>query len=418
MLKKEEMSFTTPDSTQNIKNRGLFFSRLPRSYISFLFGLFISRLGDSLYIFAIPWISYEITRSAVVMGSMYAISVLPIILFGPIVGVFVDRWDRRKLMITTDVLRAFLIGLIPILHLMGHLQLWHLYVISFILTVLSLMFDVSTVTSIPNIVGKKLTEANAMYQLVNQSADLAGPIVAGCFIALVGGYNTLWLDVISFGATILVVLRLKNLGKNVTSSHVGSVLREMKDGLRWLICDRLNLTLSLQAMVGNFGASAAFATLMYYLLSTLSLDSQQSSINYSLIGAGGLLGSLIAVPLEKLFRRGILIPLLLTVGVIGCSLATMSNYWLVPGIALGIVTTCNTAWNAIVQSIRQETVPSEMLGRVLGFSRVFTRLAMPLGAMVGGLISNSFSPVAVFAVAAIAKVLEVVIALASPIRKL
>jgi hypothetical protein len=90
----------------------------------------------------------------------------------------------------------------------------------------------------------------------------------------------------------------------------------------------------------------------------------------------------------------------------------------VPGIAFGIMATCNTAWNAIVQSIRQETVPSEMLGRVLGFSRVFTRLAMPMGAMVGGVLSNSFNPVIVFALASVAKVVEVVIALSSPMRKL
>jgi len=129
-------------------------------------------------------------------------------------------------------------------------------------------------------------------------------------------------------------------------------------------------------------------------------------------------GSIIAVPLERYFRRGVLIPSLLIVGTCGFLYALVTRFWLGPGIAFGIVAICNVAWNTLVASIRQKTVPSDMLGRVLGFSRVFTRLAMPLGTMVGSLVSNSISPVAVFAIAAISKGVEVLIALSSPIRKL
>ena len=163
--------------------------------------------------------------------------------------------------------------------------------------------------------------------------------------------------------------------------------------------DWLNIALSLQAMVGNFGASAVLGVLMYYLLSTLNLTSAQSGYNYTLIGIGGLLGSLIAVPLEKKFRRGVLIPLLLFLGALGLTFALWSTYWLAPGIAFGIAMTCNITWNTIVTSIRQETVPSNLQGRVLGFSRVLTRLSMPLGALVGGIIS-AYNPVFIFALVA------------------
>ena len=83
-------------------------------------------------------------------------------------------------------------------------------------------------------------------------------------------------------------------------------------------------------MIGNFGASAVLGIFMYYLLSTLHLTPEQSGVNYSLIGIGGLLGSLIAVPLEKRLQRGILIPLLLFVGAIGLTFALWSTYWLAP----------------------------------------------------------------------------------------
>lgn len=125
--------------------------KLPFVYLRFLLGMFIPRLGDSLFAFAIPWISYELTQSSIVMGSMYAVSVLPIVLFGPVAGSLVDRWDRKQLMLFTDIARALLVAAIPLLHYADVLELWHLYAISFVLTILSLMFDVSVVAIIPSL---------------------------------------------------------------------------------------------------------------------------------------------------------------------------------------------------------------------------------------------------------------------------
>ncbi|MGF1438278.1 MFS transporter [Bacillus thuringiensis] len=396
-------------------------THLSRTYVIFIVGLLISRIGDSLYTFALPWIAYELTGSAIIMSSLFATGVLPIVLFGPIVGALVDRWDRRKLMWIADLGCMILVIFIPILHILGLLQLWHLYVVSFILAILSMLFDVATITVIPHIAGQSLTRANSAYQMVNQIASLAGPALAGIIIAIIGGFNALWINVLSFVATLIAVLLLPKVEKNKFIDKPGNLLRnignEMKEGFKWLINDRLNLALSLQAMVGNFGASAILGALMYYLLSTLHLSTEQSGFNYTLIGVGGLLGSIIVVPLEQRFRRGVLIPVLLGIGVIGLTYAIWSKSWLAPGIAFGIAMTCNIAWNTLVASVRQETVPTNMQGRVLGFSRMLTRLAMPLGALVGGIISD-FNPVAIFILASATKMIEVIIALISPIRKL
>ncbi|MGE7881569.1 MFS transporter [Bacillus sp. NPDC094077] len=392
-----------------------------KEYKIFIFGLFISRIGDSLYTFALPWIAYQLTGSAVIMSSLFAINVLPIVIFGPVVGVVVDRYDRRTLLWIADITSIFLVSLVPILHLLHLLEIWHLYVITFILAVMSMLFDVTTVTVIPQIAGATLTKANSLYQMVNQLSSLFGPMLAGLFISFIGGFQVLWINVLSFIATLIAVLLLPSIktlnSKNNEKNTVQNILADLFDGFKWLKKDRLNIALSLQAMVGNFGASAVLGVLMYYLLSTLHLTSEQSSFNYTFIGIGGLLGSLIAIPLEKRLRRGVLIPLLLFTGTLGLTIALWSTYWLAPGIAFGIAMTCNIAWNTIVTSVRQETVPSNMQGRVLGFSRVLTRLAMPLGALVGGIIS-AYNPVFVFALAAFTKLIEVFIALFSPIRKL
>ncbi|WBO90928.1 MFS transporter [Bacillus tropicus] len=392
-----------------------------KEYKIFILGLLISRIGDSLYTFALPWIAYQLTGSAVIMSSLFAINVLPIVLFGPLVGVMIDRYDRKKLLWIVDITNIILVSFVPILHTLHLLEVWHLYVITFILAVMSMLFDVTTITVIPHIAGASLTKANSLYQMVNQLASLFGPMIAGVFISFIGGFHVLWINVLSFIATLIAVMMLPSIkNKNKRTEDKNSfqnILTDLFDGFKWLKKDQLNISLSLQAMVGNFGASAVLGVLMYYLLSTLHLTSAQSGYNYTLIGIGGLLGSFIAVPLEKKFRRGLLIPLLLLLGTFGLTIALWSTYWLAPGIAFGIAMTCNIAWNTIVASVRQETVPSNMQGRVLGFSRVLTRLAMPLGALVGGIIS-AYNPVFVFALAAFTKLVEVFIALYSPIRKL
>lgn len=394
-------------------------TQLTPQFLIFLVGQLISKLGDALYTFAIPWISYELTHSVIVMGSMYVVSVLPIVLFGPIVGVFVDHWNRRRLIMFADIARAIIVALIPFMQILGLLQLWQLYVLSFLLAGLSLLFDVSIAAFIPNIVGNKnLTKANASYQLINQAGDLIGPLFAGIMITTLGGYRTLWLDIVSFAGTLWAIWRIQNFEKPVVKIGLSDIFNQMKDGLHFLTHDRLNFSFSLQAMIENFGYSTAYGVLMFYLLSTLQLNATQISYNYSLIGLGGLVGSIIVIPLERYFRRGVLIPMLLIVGTCGFLYALVTKLWLGPGIAFGIVTICNVAWNTLVTSVRQETVPSNMLGRVLSFSRVFTRLAMPIGIMVGSLVSDSINPVAVFAVAALSKGVEVLIALCSPIRKL
>ena len=390
-----------------------------KEYKIFIFGLLISRIGDSLYTFALPWIAYQLTSSAVIMSSLFAINVLPIVLFCPLVGVIIDRYDRKKLLLVANITNIILVSLVPILHSLHLLEIWHLYIITFMLAVMSMLFDVTTVTVIPQIAGASLTKANSFYQMVNQLASLFGPMIAGVFISFIGGFHILWINVLSFIATLIAVMMLPSIKNNRTEdkNSFQNILIDLFAGFKWLKKDQLNIALSLQAMVGNFGASAVLGVLMYYLLSTLHLTSTQSGYNYTLIGIGGLLGSLIAVPLDNKFRRGILIPLLLLLGALGLTIALWSTYWLAPGIAFGIAMTCNIAWNTIVATVRQETVPSNMQGRVLGFSRVLTRLAMPLGALVGGIIS-AYNPVYVFALAAFTKLLEVFIALCSPIRKL
>lgn len=397
------------------------FIQLPGAFAAFLGGLTISKLGDAIYTFALPWIAYELTHSPVVMGTLFAVEILPILLFGAFAGAYVDRTDRRKLMLWADGIRAGLVASIPALQGLGLLQLWYLYLAAFALALVSLAFDVSTTAVIPQMAsegGAPLTKANAAHQLAMQVASMAGPALAGLLIAVVGGFQSLWVDALSFGGTFLVLLRMPAFHLERCCAEVQSVLRGITEGFRWFRGNKVIQMLALQAATGNFGFGLVTAVLMYYLRDGLGLSAEVSGLNYAMLGVGGILGSIAVVPLARRYRKGVLYPAMLSVGFLGLLvLATVRAPW-APGLGFGIVAACDTAWVVLSTSVRQELIPGHLMGRVLSFSRLLSTAAMPVGAVLGGFLMTAFDPTWVFLLAAAFKGAEVLIARFSAIHTL
>jgi MFS family permease len=392
---------------------------LSRPFVAYLGSSFISQSGDKLCALALPWIAYELSRSALVLGTLYATEVVPVLVIGALAGVYVDRLDRRRVLLSTDLLRAALLALLPVLALLGFLRLWELYVVTFALALLALANEVTLIAVTPELARSDNTRANAAFQFVSQGAEFAGPALAGVAIALLGGFTTLWLDVLSFGATFLVMWRLPRFQQQLRPAAPDRhVLSELREGLRWLWNAPVIKLLSVQAMLGNLGLGMISSVLLYYLRTSLSLSAQLSGLDYAMVGVGGLLGSLVIVPLSRRFRRGTLYPALLSCGFLGRASMAALSWWWIPGLSLGIVAGCDVAWIILSTSVRQERIPAQLMGRVLSFSRLLSNAAMPLGAVIGGLLAERYDPRLVFALAALTKGGEALIARFSAIHEL
>ncbi len=388
----------------------------PRPFTPFLAGLTISKLGDSLYAFAIPWIAYELTHSSVSMGSLFAVEILPVLFFGAVIGVYIDRWDRRKLLMLMDVGRMLVVISIPLLQTIGLLEIWYLYIAAFALSFMTLGFDVTTTAIMPEIAQGNLTRANARHQTVMQLASMLGPMVAGGLITFLGGFQTLWLDAFSFVGTLIVVMGMPALAQS--QRNTGSFIQEMREGLQWLYHNSVISILSVQAAIGNFGFGMVSAIFMFYLRDTLQISAHLSGINYAMLGLGGFLGSLAIVPLSQKYRRGVLYPLILLFGMSGLLLMAGVRLWWTAGFGFGMVSACNVAWVVLSTSVRQEYIPEYLFGRVLSLSRMLSLAAMPIGAMIGGWLVVDHDPMWIFLIAAGCKTIEFGIARFSSISKL
>jgi Na+/melibiose symporter-like transporter len=244
-------------------------------------------------------------------------------------------------------------------------------------------------------------------------------VVAGLLIATIGASTTLWIDSASYAGTIVAVLILPAITIARAGRTATGVLRGMLEGFHWLWTCRPIRALSLQAMVGNFGFGMIMAVFLYYLRSTLGLSAELSGIDYALLEVGGMLGTLAIVPLDRRVRRARLYSGIIVWGTMGLVLTLLLRaWWWAPGVGMAIVLSGNLAWTVLSTSVRQELIPTELRGRVLSFTRVLAAACMPLGATLGGLISQAFDPSLVFVVAIVAKVLELLITRLSSIRHL
>lgn len=175
--------------------------RRNKDFNVFWLGQALSVLGGSISLLALPLLVLDATGSIVQMGLVTVVSGATAIGTGVFAGYVVDRADRRRLMIVCDLVRAVLLGAVPLVWWVAGPQIWLLYVLTALVAVLKTLFDVAYVTAVPNLVRTQdLTAANGRLMGTFALGTLLGPVAAGFITAGVGADWALAVD----GATFLV----------------------------------------------------------------------------------------------------------------------------------------------------------------------------------------------------------------------
>src|SRR5579884_1058114 len=160
--------------------------RLNSDFWKYWTGQSISNLGSSITLFALPLLVYKITGSALNLGISTAANMLPYLLFGLILGAWMDRVDRKRMMIFTDIARAAIIATIPLLARLGVLSVWWIYAVGFIHSTLTICFQSGEFAAIPSLVDQDdLVTANGRIQASYSAASIIGPVLAGVLVAFV-----------------------------------------------------------------------------------------------------------------------------------------------------------------------------------------------------------------------------------------
>src|SRR5438034_4047819 len=152
---------------------------LPTDFWRFWTGQTISNLGTSFTQFALPLLDFKLTGSALNLAITTVATFLPYLLFGLVIGAWVDRVDRKRLMIGTDIARAVVIASIPALAAIGRLSVEWIYVVTFLSTTLSICFCAAEFAALPSLVpdttGVRIVTANGRLQAIYSAASVRGP---------------------------------------------------------------------------------------------------------------------------------------------------------------------------------------------------------------------------------------------------
>ncbi|MEU1019602.1 MFS transporter [Streptomyces sp. NPDC005900] len=358
----------------------------------------ISLVGTQITFFALPLVAViSLDADAFDMGLLNACGSLAVLLLGPSIGVWADRWEQRGTMIVANLLRCLLLAAVPLAWLLGGLNLPLLLVVAFGAGALSLLFDSAMASYIPALVGKdRLIPANSWMQSSVSVAETAGPGVAGLLIQLLGAPLAVAVDALSYLASTLA---LTGAPRSVSKTHEheheeDNHWQAIRHGLRTVLRDRVQRPLVLAAAHFNFFTAMFFALYILFLVRSLGFSPLLIGLLSVASGVAGLVGAAISARLAHRFGYG---PVLAVAYALPGGAAVLvplaGQVGTVPGAVL--VALSGAVWSGAVvvnlilsESVKQALVPHAYLGRATSIIKFVSFGVEPIGALLApGLVA-------------------------------
>lgn len=357
------------------------------------------------------------------MGLLGAAGSLPALLFGLVVGVWVDRVRRRPLLIVSEVGRGLLLASIPLLALLHLLSMPHLYVIAFLLGTLSLFFDIAITSFLPSLLPREqLVEGNSKLQISGSLASIAGPGLAGLLIQLITAPFAIMLDALSylFSAANLLFIRSVEL-PHASSQDNRRLGHELAEGIRFVLHEPSIRAMTLGSALGSLAVSMQGVVYIIFLTRELRMEPFWIGIIFGSIGVASLLGAVAAHRIAGQIGPGTAVIVGTFLGLVGMLLIPLSPAS--PKLAIPFLIMAQV-FSGIGQpiysisqlSLRQALTPDRLLGRVNASRRFIVFGISPIGALAGGLLGQWLELRATLAVAGAVMGLSFLWVLLSPLR--
>jgi len=336
-------------------------------------GQLISQIGDGISRLALLWFVYAVTGSPLKTSIIGLLQTIPPIVLGPIIGVYVDRLPKKLLLISSDLLRAVLIGLIPCLIPVESFTVSVLYVLVLLHAIATAVFGPALTAAVPAFVPKtQFTAANALLQGTTSLGIVFGPALSGLGIAAYGSQEVLCINAATYiiSAACLALVRFGNPVTSTPSlASKPTMLQDLVEGFRYsvIIQPRL-LLLTGTAALYTFGTSALTALFPVFARKMLGLGPIEVGYLWSALGVGLLLtsiGLLWVTDWRVKDRMRLIMGSSVLSGAALCALTlTLDPY--VAGFLMGLIGCGMGAFTPIAWGIIQELTPGQMVGRVLG----------------------------------------------------
>lgn len=365
------------------------------SFSALWMGQLISLFGDRIHQIALGFLVYGATESPLAVALVFLAATLPNLLFSPLAGTLVDRWDQKEILVVSDLLRASAVLLVP---MAAVINLWLVYPLSFAITTISIFFRPARVAVLPRIVrDDELLTANSALWVGETMADVVGYPLAGLFVGFLGPALALafWLDAATYAASALLIATIvvPPVRRRAETASAPNFRAELHEGWRFLRGETVLLANTLQATVAQFTIGILTALTLIYASEVIRGTTITPQAVYAFletgVGFGNLVGGFLLGLLGARLARGRLVIVGYTVsGLCTAALALTDNLTIAIGLMIGLGV-ANMIFLIPSQTLFQERTPPELMGRVVGFrfSLVFGSMTLAMG--VGGVLAQA-----------------------------
>ncbi len=359
-------------------------------------GQTISGFGSAITGVALPLTAVVILGATPgQMGLLGAAGSLPALLFGLVVGVWVDRVRRRPLLIVSEVGRGLLLASIPLLAVLNLLHMSYLYVIAFLLGTLSLFFDIAITSFLPSLLPREqLLEGNSRLQISGSLASIAGPGLAGLLIQLITAPIAIMLDAVSYfiSAFYLLFIRSAEAPRAALQGH-RRLGHELVEGIRFVLREPSIRAMTIGSALGSLAFSIRGVVYIIFLTRELRVEPFWIGIIFGSVGVASLLGAFAANHVARRIGPGPAVIFGTLLGLVDMALiplAPTSPSFAIPFlIAAQVLGGIGGPIYSISQvSLRQALTPDQLLGRVNASRRFVVFGIGPIGALMGGLLGQ------------------------------
>jgi MFS transporter, DHA3 family, macrolide efflux protein len=359
----------------------------------------ISQIGEGLNKVALLYLVYHLTQSTLKMTVIGVLETLPPLIVGPLLGVYVDRFPKRRIMMAVDGSRAGLALIIPLLYAADALNLTALYVVVFIMALVGTVFGPALSATVPLIVERtQFTAANALVGMTAMMGMLVGPAMSGLGIATVGIQVVLYVSSGTFLLSVLSLSRLRLKGRESQTSHRRSrhtFSNELKEGLRYVFLKRRTIAGIVLTALSYSLASSAFVFLLPVLADkVLHVGAMMLGWLWSAYGAGMVLISIaLAVGKQRVASTRVLF--ITGAMLIGGAASFILSVTVTPLLSMALVAIIGAglaAFTPIVWGLLQEMTPETLRGRIFAIFNTAAMSASMIGMVLFGWVTDRVGP--------------------------
>jgi MFS family permease len=381
----------------------------------------VSQFGTMVSQLALPLVAVLVVHASTFeVGLLTACESAAFVVVGLPAGTWVERMRFRSVLLVNDLIRAALFASVPLAQAFDVLTIGQLYVVALATGVCTVFFDVAYQSYLPQLVDRELlVEGNSKLQASESVSQIAGPSIGGALIQLLGGPYAVLVDALSFLWSAGWVHAIDARPPRPERSPDRDLVREIREGLSFVLRNRMLRAIAGCTGSANFFASMASAVTCVLLARQLRLSPGVIGVLGSTAAVGGLIGALIAGRLAARIGQGraIWIPIAIA-GPASLVVPFVHRDW-----TLGLLAVAQVAmWIGIVVynitqvSFRQALCPPGLLGRMNATMRFLVWGTMPLGAFLGGVLGSSIGVRGTLLLAGIGQSLAFLPVFLSPLR--